>query len=137
MIQVVSAFIIRKKRVCMTQRREGKQCAFLWETPGGKKNGKESDADALCRELDEEVGIFCVQIPERPLASIEFPDGEVFHNLPPFAMRTYLITDFEGTPTAREGQGIGWFTARDLLNLDLCPANSADRAKLIDALERS
>lgn len=137
MIEVVSAFIIRKKRVLMTQRREGKKCAFLWETPGGKREKGEPDPVALRRELEEEIGIVPTQIPDRPFTAIEFPDGEILNNLEPFRMRTYLITEFEGVPYPRENQGIAWFTSRDLLHLDLCPANGAARAELIRVLERS
>ena len=44
-------------RVLIAQRPEGKHMAGWWEFPGGKVANGESDADALMRELREELGV--------------------------------------------------------------------------------
>ena len=41
----------------MAQRERPPELAGLWELPGGKVAPGESDADALARELREELGI--------------------------------------------------------------------------------
>ena len=43
--------------ILLAQRPEGKQLAGLWEFPGGKVEPGESPEAALCRELNEELGI--------------------------------------------------------------------------------
>lgn len=134
MIVVVSAFIIRDGRALLTQRREGKQCAFLWETPGGKLEPDESEEVGLHRELKEEIGVRIGMPDEQPIV-IEFPEGEIRHKLKPFVLKTYVVTAYEGTPTPCEGQGIGWFTVAELRWLPLAPGNHLTRQELIDALE--
>ncbi|MEM6405420.1 MAG: NUDIX domain-containing protein, partial [Pseudomonadota bacterium] len=49
----------------------------LWEFPGGKCEAGESDADTLCRELQEEVGIVVTR--QRPLFQIQhhYPDRQL------------------------------------------------------------
>lgn len=54
---VVAAVIERGGYVLVSQRAEGSGYAGYWEFPGGKREDGESDADALTRELYEELDI--------------------------------------------------------------------------------
>jgi 8-oxo-dGTP diphosphatase len=54
---VSAAVVVRDHRVLLTQRPGGTHLENLWEFPGGKVEEGESPADALVRELREEIGV--------------------------------------------------------------------------------
>jgi 8-oxo-dGTP diphosphatase len=54
---VVAALIARGGRILISQRPPGSGHGGRWEFPGGKREVDESDAEALLRELREELGI--------------------------------------------------------------------------------
>lgn len=56
-IRVVAAEIQRDGRFLITQRRPEATMPLLWEFPGGRVEEGETDAAALGRELEEEMGI--------------------------------------------------------------------------------
>lgn len=56
-IRVVAAEIERDGRFLITQRRPQASMPLLWEFPGGRVEEGETDAQALARELMEEMGI--------------------------------------------------------------------------------
>lgn len=56
-IRVVAAVIAKEGRYLITQRRPTAVLAGLWEFPGGKVEGGETDQDALRREVQERVGV--------------------------------------------------------------------------------
>lgn len=55
-IRVVAAVISRDDKYLITQRRSTAVLAGLWEFPGGRVEGDESDEEALKRELLERLG---------------------------------------------------------------------------------
>jgi 8-oxo-dGTP diphosphatase len=57
MITVVAALILRDSKILVCQRRRDDTYALQWEFPGGKIEPGESPAQALARELQEELGI--------------------------------------------------------------------------------
>lgn len=57
MVRVVAGAWIRDGKVLAAERGLGRADAGLWELPGGKVEPGESDADALARELAEELGV--------------------------------------------------------------------------------
>jgi 8-oxo-dGTP diphosphatase len=57
MITVVAAIITRDSRILICQRRADKAFPLNWEFPGGKVEPGESLADALTREIAEELGV--------------------------------------------------------------------------------
>jgi 8-oxo-dGTP diphosphatase len=90
-------------RVLLAQRPEGKPMSGLWEFPGGKVETGERPEETLIRELEEELGIVVKEACLAPLtfASHTYPD---FHLLMPL----YVCRRWDGTVTAKEGQGLAW-----------------------------
>ena len=54
---VVAALITRNSKLLVCQRKRGDSNALKWEFPGGKVEEGESAAEALVRELREELGV--------------------------------------------------------------------------------
>ena len=122
----VAAGVLRdaRRRVLLARRPTGRRLAGLWEFPGGKIEPGEASADALARELAEELDIRIG--PSRPLVSVrhEYPDQIV-------RLHLFEIHSFEGTPRGVEGQRLRWVPVDELASLEM-PA--ADRP-LIRLLE--
>ncbi|MBS1270300.1 MAG: 8-oxo-dGTP diphosphatase [Gammaproteobacteria bacterium] len=105
-------------RVLVNRRRPGKSFAGQWEFPGGKIQASETVAQALSRELDEELGIHIKR--QRPLISFShrYRDGAVH-------LHVSEILSYRGTPTGREGQPLRWVESAGLDQIDLLDANAA------------
>lgn len=115
----VAAGIVRdaRGRVLVNQRPAGKAFAGKWEFPGGKIDSGETTAQALERELDEELGIAVQR--QRPLIAFpyEYDDFTV-------RLRVNEVLDYKGEPAGREGQAIDWVEPEHLGRLDLLAANA-------------
>jgi 8-oxo-dGTP diphosphatase len=57
MVRVVAAILEREERILICRRRPDQAHALQWEFPGGKVEAGETPAQALARELEEELGI--------------------------------------------------------------------------------
>ena len=139
-VEVVSAVIVRAGRVLLTQRRAGADFEFTWESPGGKVDSGEPHEIALRRELVEELGLMRVNLGTNPLEARPLWSGQ-FSNMVQRGDRAHVRVTFYraqlfGNETARplEGQGIGWFTAEEMLRLPLAPANAKAASKIFRLL---
>ena len=119
-LPVVAATLIdRDGQVFLQKRPENRVHGGLWEFPGGKIEATEKAADALARELEEELGI---AIDLAAIAPVGFADAPLdSRNL---ILLLYACTGWEGTPRACEsGAAIGWFAPADVAELNLAPAD--------------
>lgn len=113
---VVAAFIERRGRVLLSQRRADQSFPLAWEFPGGKVEPGEDLISALVREIREELG--CTV---RIKAIVDL----VFHAYPDFdlIMPVYRANIIAGIPRAREVAAIAWVPRRGLAKLSLPPAD--------------
>jgi 8-oxo-dGTP diphosphatase len=73
--QVVAAILRSDGSVLVCQRRADQPFALQWEFPGGKVEAGESLAEALARELHEELGLRAVIGPEVATVLHQYREG--------------------------------------------------------------
>ena len=119
---VVAGALISGSALLVAQRRRPPELAGLWELPGGKVGAGESEADALTRELTEELGI-AVTVGDR--IGEDVPIGEAL------VLRAYAVTQTGGTLHPHDHRALRWVAADELHDLPWVPA---DRAWVADLL---
>jgi len=124
-VHVAVGVIIREQQYFLTKRLNDAHQGGKWEFPGGKVENDESAAQALHRELQEEIAIDVLSC--QPLIEIshDYGDKKVHLNV-------YLVDHFQQEPIAQEGQESAWFSLAELDELDFPEANKAIIDKLKD-----
>jgi 8-oxo-dGTP diphosphatase len=118
-------------RVFFQQRPEGKDFAFSFETPGGKREGNESHHDAVRRELREELGLQIGAISEQSIWSGEVP----LPGRPSIFLVACRVLEWKGDPKPLDGQpGFGWFTTDEIVGLEMTPGNKSYMLKLCELM---
>lgn len=114
-ILVVAAALIDAHGRCLMQQRPAhKQHGGLWEFPGGKVEPGESPADALVRELAEELAVV---VSPAALAPLSFAsDGAV-------TMLLYRCTSWRGEPRALAAEALCWDVPARLARLPMPPVD--------------
>ncbi|MBO0679561.1 (deoxy)nucleoside triphosphate pyrophosphohydrolase [Mycolicibacterium sp. S2-37] len=113
---VVAGALIEHSALLVAQRARPPDLAGLWELPGGKAAAGESDADALVRELREELGIE-VTVGARLGDDIALTGGAV--------LRAYLVTRTGGQVRPIDHRELRWVRAAELDGLPWVPADRA------------
>lgn len=116
MIRVVAAAIVRDGQVLAARRGEHAREAWRWELPGGKVEGTETDADALTREIREELGV---------VIRVDAPLAESVHHYAHMTVHlvAYRCTLLDGVPEAREHAELRWLGAAEIAALEWAPAD--------------
>ena len=114
-------------RWLMHKRPAGKHHAGLWEFPGGKVESGETPANALVREIAEELGI---AIDSTDLAPATFAQEEEGAREKPIVILLYTCARWKGDPQALEGGEVDWFTPAEVRELDKPPLDVALAASL-------
>jgi 8-oxo-dGTP diphosphatase len=127
-VEVAVAIITRSDgSVLLAQRPEGKVYSGYWEFPGGKVESSEPVADALSRELHEELGIDVRRAYPWITRVYTYPHATV-------RLHFYRVVEWNGTPRCKEHQAITWQHTAALTVTPLLPANSPVlRALLLSA----
>jgi 8-oxo-dGTP diphosphatase len=99
---VVAAVIERENRVLICRRRADHAHPLKWEFAGGKVEANEMPADALARELEEELGIRAEIGPE--IADYEY----AYPGRPPIRLIFYAVMKFAGQVENRVFEEIRW-----------------------------
>jgi 8-oxo-dGTP diphosphatase len=116
----VAAGVLRDAagRVLIAQRPEGKHLAGLWEFPGGKLEPGETVAQALVRELHEELGIDVDPTQLTPLIRVPWTYGPR-----QLLLDTLMVHAWDGTPQALDAAAIAWHAPHEFDEALLAPAD--------------
>lgn len=124
MIEVAAAVLERPDGTfLLAQRPVGKVYAGYWEFPGGKVEPGEDPAQALSRELHEELGIDMRRAHPWIVRVYAYPHGTVRLNF-------FRVTAWHGEPHPREDQAIAWQRRDALTAAPMLPANAPVLAAL-------
>ncbi len=110
-------------RVLLARRPAGKPYAGYWEFPGGKAEPGESLAQALARELTEELGVRVQRAYPWLLREHVYPHGHV-------RLHFFRVLQWTGEPQPHEAQELDWQPCTDIRVSPLLPANSPVLAAL-------
>ena len=112
-------------RVLIAERPPGKHLAGRWEFPGGKVAPGESDAQALQRELGEELGVQMQAGRALMELTHRYADRHV-------QLCMWVVEKFRGEPHGLDGQRLKWVRTDQLAAEDIL---EADRP-FIEVLQR-
>lgn len=127
---IVGAAIIVAGRVLACARADPPELAGRWEFPGGKVEAGESDATALLRECDEELGVR-VEIGAQVGGDVLLGHGQA-------VLRVYAATiAVDAVPRLIEHQELRWLGPDELYDVDWLPADAPIVAALPPLLAAS
>ncbi len=106
----------QEQQVLIALRHPQQHQGGLWEFPGGKVEQGESVADALARELHEELNIEVLRASPALQVSHVYPDKAVL-------LDVWQVDSFRGEPRGREGQPTAWVAVGQL---DACSFPAAN-----------
>jgi 8-oxo-dGTP diphosphatase len=115
-VHVAVGVIVSNGEFFLTKRLEHTHQGGKWEFPGGKIEANETVAQALHRELQEEIAIDVLSCTPLMQINHDYGDKKVL-------LDVFLVDNFQGDPTAQEGQQQRWFSLHDLSHVDFPEAN--------------
>lgn len=116
-LEVAAGILRREGRILACQRRAGDRFGLKWELPGGKLRPGEGAAEALVRELREELGID--SRPGRQVGRIEHR----YEGGTNVRLFFFEIERFEGEPANLAFEEIRWTDPAELPDLDWLDAD--------------
>ena len=121
---VVAALLVENNRLLICQRSAAGEFPGKWEFPGGKMEPGEQAAQALRRELEEELGIAAEIGEELWRNEYQYP------NRPVVELLFFAVRRWEGTIENRIFQQIRWALPAELRGYDFLEGDLALVAKL-------
>lgn len=123
-IRVVAAVVERNGRYLITQRRAEAVLPNLWEFPGGRVEGDETDAEALVRELQHRLGANAS--PRELISYVKYPYEK-------YTVELYLYAcDLDDVELACNAvQDFRWVTSGEFDRFGFTPADEASMNALL------
>ena len=112
MTTVVAALLERDGKILICRRRPADPHPLKWEFPGGKVEPGEAPAEALRRELEEELGV-AARIGEE-ITRYEY----CYPGKQPILLIFYKVCEFAGDPANRVFHEMAWDTPARLREYD-------------------
>mgnify|MGYP001170428578 len=118
-------------RWLMHRRPHNKHHGGLWEFPGGKVEEGETPAEALVREVGEELDL---EIKPCDLVPEAFAQEGPLESRSPIVILLYSCSSWRGIPRALEGGTLDWFLPAEAASLDRPPLDIALMDKLLQKI---
>jgi 8-oxo-dGTP diphosphatase len=118
MKQVVAALILQNGKLLIGQRTEHQPLPLKWEFPGGKIEPGEQPADALRRELEEELGIHAVIGDELIRVQHTYKSGGTIE------IRFHIVRDYSLEIQNRIFRDVRWVAPAELPSYDFLEADA-------------
>jgi 8-oxo-dGTP diphosphatase len=112
MVQVVAAILERGGRILIGRRKAEQSHPLQWEFPGGKVEHGETPAQALARELQEELDIGGVRGEEITRYEFTYPGKS------PIRLIFFRVTEFAGEPRNVIFEELRWEPRQYLAGFD-------------------
>ena len=123
-VRVAAAVLLRADgAVLLAQRPAGKPYAGYWEFPGGKLEPGETPAEALTRELREELGIVVRRASPWFIQQFVYPHAHV-------ELHFFRVFSWDGELVGHDGQAFAWQAPGRYTVAPLLPANTRILAAL-------
>lgn len=122
---VVAGALVVDGALLVAQRERPAELAGLWELPGGKVSEGEADADALIRELREELG---VEVTVGARLGQDVALGAAM------TLRAYVVSLVSGSPHPHDHRALRWVGPDELEGLAWVPADRTWLTALAAAL---
>ena len=122
---VAGALYDAQGRVLIAERPPGKHQSGRWEFPGGKIEPGESEAQALARELREELGIEVRAAHPELTLKHDYAEKRV-------QVSMWIVDRYAGEPRGLDGQRLKWVVPAQLQDEDVLEADQP----FIEALQR-
>jgi len=118
MTRVVAGLIQRDGLILICQRQAGHWHGLKWEFPGGKVEDGEQPAEALARELKEELGIAATVGRELQRYPYQYTGRG------PIELFFFEVSGFEGEPRNLDFESICWVQPTELPAFDFLAGDS-------------
>ena len=115
--QVAAALILRGDEILCCQRTEYQALALKWEFPGGKIEAGETPAQALRRELEEELGIVAHVGREITQVLHTYQNGNSVN------LHFYLVEHYDNQLQNHIFRDVRWVKRNELPSLDFLDAD--------------
>lgn len=129
-LPVVAGIIVKDGKVLLGQRPEHKSLPGLWEFPGGKIELGELPAQALKRELMEELGI------NAEIGDLKIATSHSYDDLGVLIL-FFEVRYWKGEPKAVHHLELKWVTPGQLKDENLPEANRKVLAQILAAIKPS
>jgi 8-oxo-dGTP diphosphatase len=124
---MVAAALVDRDRVLLARRAPQKRWyANLWDLPGGHVETGETEAQAVVREVSEELGVIISEPTGSPVTHLfDYASS----GTPIVDLSVWLVTNWVGdvkNNSPREHLELRWFTPKDLLKIDIAHIEYVD-----------
>jgi 8-oxo-dGTP diphosphatase len=123
MMDVVAGILTHSGSYLIARRSPSMQWAGLWEFPGGKVEAGETLAQALVRELREELNIDVQRFSLWKIKEKKVTGRAI-------RIHFFSVAEFSGTPTPREGQELAWISPTEATDYVFLSADAEILAEL-------